>query len=209
MAFEEVPDPGDNAFKNGFLNKKYGENIVDHCNLWHHVEIKLPTSDNGSAKVLVSEDKAIFDFTKTKFSTAANDPVFPLKAVNASTSTTNKIRIYLGFVGGFIADAGMTSPSDSPPYLKTVTATPGSYVFYAHLTVGYNSSVGIWSVSASTIAVGASVPSSDSTNAYVLLANFTVGASGKITGISPMVTGSQAYERIGNATTYTEKNWKQ
>jgi len=44
----------ENAFEGGVLDKKWMFNVVGHLNLWHAGEVKLPSTEWGSGRILVS-----------------------------------------------------------------------------------------------------------------------------------------------------------
>ena len=60
MAVKIIPDVGDNAFENGFLNKEYAQRIVSLQNRqWF---VKIPAG-SGTGKVVESEQNVVIDLT--------------------------------------------------------------------------------------------------------------------------------------------------
>ena len=56
----------ENAFEGGVLDKKWMFNVVGHLNLWHAGEVKLPSTEWGSGKILVSNTGWVVDLTRLK-----------------------------------------------------------------------------------------------------------------------------------------------
>ena len=202
-----------NAFTD-VLNRKWWINVTDHLNLLHHVKWVLPSSANGSAKTFISEDGIINDLSKVKFGSAA-DATHRLSVVNASTTsggvTTPKVRVYLGFVGGQKADSTMVDPSDSPPFILPLPSAAATKYIICAVTVGYNSTTGIWSASACSIGSASTVPANTATLIYVPLAIVTVvaiatGFTVTTSAAGQIVSGDQWVARTGNATTYVDAN---
>ena len=204
--FDEVPDIGENAFTDGFLSRKFTNNVIDHCNLWHHLAVKLPSSKYVSAKFIIAEDKAVLDLTKVKFN--ADAATYPLQLISANTATQAKVRVVLGYVAGFKADSGMTTGSDSPVFLKTLASAATHYI-YADVTVAYSATVGVWQATACSVSTATSLPASTSTHAYVLIGSAVVATTSGglgVTSVTNAIGGSQLFQRIGNATTYVDYN---
>jgi len=65
MALQNIPAVGDDAFTQGFLNKKFADKVLSRVNRINKDTIILPPG-LGTAKVTDSEDSRIFDFTLMK-----------------------------------------------------------------------------------------------------------------------------------------------
>lgn len=63
MALEKIQDVGDNAFANGFLNKKFANMVIGRVNLLCAMEVKTG-ANMGSGKFLYSQEKIILDLSK-------------------------------------------------------------------------------------------------------------------------------------------------
>jgi hypothetical protein len=62
MAVNLIPDVGDNAFENGFLNKQYAQRLVSLQNrVWI---VKIPAG-SGTGKVIESEQNVVIDLTSS------------------------------------------------------------------------------------------------------------------------------------------------
>ena len=59
MAFEQIPAPGDDAFKGGFLDKKYGEKVVKRLNR----KTKVVSNGRMAGKVLETETDLTIDLS--------------------------------------------------------------------------------------------------------------------------------------------------
>ena len=205
-----------NAFTD-VLNRKWWINVTDHLNLLHHVKWVMPSSANGTAKTIIGRDGIINDLSKVKFGSAA-DATHRLSVVNASTTsggvTTPKVRVYLGFVAGIKADAGMTDPSDSPAYTLTLTSAAATKYIICTVTVGYNSTTGIWSASACSIGSGSTVPAPTTSAPYIIYIPLAIvqvvaiatGFTVTTSAAGQIVSGDQWVARTGNATTYVDAN---
>lgn len=192
MPFEEIKDVGDNAFKGGFLDRKYCDNVVDHCNLWHHWKVIVPSSSQGSAKFTITEDSAILDLSKLKLSATES---FPLQVMNAS-DTVAKVRVRSGYVSGRLADSTMTA-DDSTVFKLTLPYSGWNYI-YCEVTVAYDSATSIWTSSACAIIADSSATKArTATKQYVL-----IGAANRsgatVIGLSQVVSGNQWAVRYGS-----------
>lgn len=140
-------------------------------------------------------------------------PNFPLKIIDASTTSVAKVRVVLGYVAGFKADAGMTAGTDSPVFLLTLPSAAATYYVLAKVTVGYTAATGLWTASACTIVSPAptSITANTSTLIYVNLGTATVVSNGsggyRCSSVTPAVEGSLAVARVGNSTTYADYAW--
>ncbi len=206
---EEIDDVGDNAFLRGFLNKKYCDEVVDRLNLWLHMKVKTGSTARGSAKFIVSKDGVTLDLSLLKFATTS--AAGRLQLSSANTATVPKIRVTLGYVAGQIADAGMTDPTDSPPFLLTLASAVDTKYIYCAVTMAYDVDTGIWARDPGTPnAIGASsLPPASRPNTatiiYVYLGTVAVTANvAPATGyaasiINQVVSGDQGVARHGPA----------
>lgn len=181
--------------------KKFFNSLRDFC-----IQIQ-PVNGNGVKLDQLPKGRRLTVDVAEVVAADAAEANFPLKLIEANTSTLAKVRVVLGYVGGFKADTSM-SISDSPVFTKTLSSA-GTHYIYAELTVAYSATVGVWQVTASTVATNTTFPSATSTKAYVLLGTATVATSGAVlavTSVSSQVSGSQSFQRLGNATTYSDSN---
>lgn len=137
--------------------------------------------------------------------TSAASRIHPLQLVDATTGGDAKILIRTGNTAGRLAIAGMTDPG----YTSAALAA-GTKYFYAEVTIGYGAP--IWTSSASTIAVGASVPASTATLVRFELGHCIVESDGsggtrvQTGSIHQEVLGSQLVARVGNGSSYVDYN---
>jgi hypothetical protein len=59
MALEKIPEPGDDAYENGFLNKKYATKAVKRLNR----KLRVVASNFPEAAIKESEDSTLVDLT--------------------------------------------------------------------------------------------------------------------------------------------------
>ena len=164
----------DNAFEGGVLDKKWMFNAVAHMNLWHAGEVKLPSTDWGSGKILVSNAGWVVDLTKLKVPAEyrKNFREFHIEAAGA-----NKVRIYTGTLFGQLPTG--FSVGDSPMF--TLSSLANNDKIYAAITwdrrVLANGDI-VSTITSRTVAKAATVPTNDPLTAtrYYQLATVTLGA---------------------------------
>lgn len=145
--------------------------------------------------------------------------IFRLQLIDASTATVPKVRVRLGDMAGGVADAGMTDPGDSPPFIITLPSTNGWYYIYEDVELAYSDTDGTWSTTGRSISSGSSVPSDTVSgtlpspvtgHAYIEIGTAEVVSSsgGHIVGSIPpqSVSGDQWVARTGDSTTATHTN---
>ena len=164
----------ENAFEGGVLDKKWMFNAVAHMNLWHAGEVKLPSTDWGSGKILVSNAGWVVDLTRLKVPAEyrKNFREFHIEAAGA-----NKVRIYNGTLFGQLPDD--FSVNDSPMF--TLPSLSNNDKIFAKVT--WNRTVGAYgtfvsSITTRTIEAAATVPDNDQQTAtrHYELATVTLGA---------------------------------
>ena len=164
----------ENAFEGGVLDKKWMFNAVAHMNLWHAGEVKLPSTDWGSGKILVSNAGWVVDLTKLKVPAEyrKNFREFHIEAAGA-----NKVRIYNGTLFGELPDD--FSVNDSPIF--TLSSLANNDKIYAAITwdrrVLANGDIAS-TITSRTVAKAATVPANNNLTAtrYYELATVTLGA---------------------------------
>ena len=140
-----------------------------------------------------------------------------LSVVDASVGGTPRVRVYLGYVGGVIADPGMTDPGDSPAFKVTLPSTLGYYYICADLVLAYDdSSYGQWSVTSSAVADHVTVPAATATTSSVKIALVKVisaSGGGYEVSIDPVTgqiaSGDQFFARMGGASSLNDSNGTQ
>ena len=164
----------ENAFEGGVLDKKWMFNAVAHMNLWHAGEVKLPSTDWGSGKILVSNTGWVVDLTKLKVPAEyrQNFREFHIAAAGA-----NKVRIYTGTLFGSLPTG--FSVGDSPMF--TLSSLANNDKIYAKVTWNRTlSNTGdiVSTITTRTIEKAATVPANDNLTAtrHYELATVTLGA---------------------------------
>ena len=174
----------ENAFDGGVLDKKWMFNVVGHLNLWHAGEVKLPSTEWGSGRILVSNSGWMVDLTRLKIPDryGKNYREFHIEAAGA-----NKVRIYNGTLFGELPDD--FSVNDSPMF--TLSSLANNDKIYAKVT--WNRTLNITGDIASTITTrtiekAATVPENDpqAGTRHYLLATVTLG-----TGNIPVIAQSR------------------
>ncbi len=204
MAFQPIPPPGDDAFKDGALNKAYLGSIVKAAN--RGFEFSMPPGVQKPG-VLVGDDKVIFDFTKVQFQTLNALP-HPLRIYLANAVGVPKVRILTGYMNLIKADSTMTA-DEATPFILTLASTAGLKYIYADVTVAYNTTEGYWEATASSVTSGTSLPSATATHMFIQIGRVMVyaivgGFSSYIIGQD--VSGNQWVDRHGGDSTYTDKH---
>lgn len=213
MAVEEIPDAnGDNAFKGGFLDRKFCNLVTDRINRKYRVSCN---NSQGQAKFIVTEDDIVLDLTKFNGSGSAASAVHRLSVVNASTSSagvvTPKVRVYLGYVANRLADPTMTDVTDTPPFILTLASAVATKYIICAVTMAYDTATGIWSSTACAIGASSTITADTSTIAYIPLAVVQVvavtgGYSVNISSTGQMVSGDQYVVRTPGASNTSHTN---
>jgi hypothetical protein len=88
----------ENAFEGGVLDKKWMFNVVGHLNLWHAGEVKLPSTEWGSGKILVSNTGWVVDLTRLKV--PASSQVQSQRQFQIVAAGEDTVKIYNGTLFG-------------------------------------------------------------------------------------------------------------
>jgi hypothetical protein len=174
----------ENAFEGGVLDKKWMFNVVGHLNLWHAGEVKLPSSEWGSGKILVSNTGWVVDLTRLKV--PASSQVQSQREFQIVAFGANTVKIYNGTLFGELPDD--FAVNNSPMFTLTVA---NNDKIYAAITwdrrVKANGDI-VSTITSRTIEAAATVPTNDELTAtrYYELATITLG-----TGNIPIVAQSR------------------
>jgi len=174
----------ENAFEGGVLDKKWMFNVVGHLNLWHAGEVKLPSTEWGSGKILVSNTGWVVDLTRLKV--PASSQVQSQREFQIVAFGANTVKIYNGTLFGILPTG--FSVNNSP--IKTLTVASGNKI-YAAITwdrrVLANGDI-VSTITSRTIEAAATVPTNNTLTAtrYYELASVTLG-----TGNIPIVAQSR------------------
>ncbi len=164
----------ENAFEGGVLDKKWMFNVVGHLNLWHAGEVKLPSTEWGSGRILVSNTGWVVDLTRLKV--PASSQVQSQREFQIVAFGANTVKIYNGTLFGQLPTG--FSVGNSP--IKTLTVANGDKI-YAAITwdrrVLANGDI-VSTITSRTIEAAATVPTNDPLTAtrYYQLATITLGA---------------------------------
>jgi len=164
----------ENAFEGGVLDKKWMFNVVGHLNLWHAGEVKLPSTEWGSGKILVSNTGWVVDLTRLKV--PASSQVQSQREFQIVAAGANTVKIYNGTLFGQLPTG--FSVGNSP--IKTLTVANGDKI-YAAITwdrrVLANGDI-VSTITSRTIEAAATVPTNNTLTAtrYYELATVTLGA---------------------------------
>jgi hypothetical protein len=170
----------ENAFEGGVLDKKWMFNVVGHLNLWHAGEVKLPSSEWGSGKILVSNTGWVVDLTRLKV--PASSQVQSQRQFHIVAAGESTVKIYNGTLFGELPDD--FEVNNSPMFTLTVA---NNDKIYAAITwdrrVLANGDI-VSTITSRTIEADATVPANDPLEAtrYYELASITLG-----TGNIPIV----------------------
>jgi hypothetical protein len=164
----------ENAFEGGVLDKKWMFNVVGHLNLWHAGEVKLPSTEWGSGRILVSNTGWVVDLTRLKV--PASSQVQSQRQFQIVAFGANTVKIYNGTLFGELPDD--FEVNNSPMF--TLTVANGDKI-YAKVT--WNRIVSAFGDIASTITTrtieaAATVPTNNYLTAtrHYQLATVTLGA---------------------------------
>jgi hypothetical protein len=164
----------ENAFEGGVLDKKWMFNVVGHLNLWHAGEVKLPSSEWGSGKILVSNTGWVVDLTRLKV--PASSQVQSQREFQIVAFGANTVKIYNGTLFGELPDD--FAVNNSPMFTLTVA---NNDKIYAAITwdrrVKANGDI-VSTITSRTIEADATVPTNNPLTAtrYYELASITLGA---------------------------------
>jgi len=174
----------ENAFEGGVLDKKWMFNVVGHLNLWHAGEVKLPSTEWGSGKILVSNTGWVVDLTRLKV--PASSQIQCLREFQIVAFGANTVKIYNGTLFGQLPTG--FSVGNSPIF--TLTVANGDKI-YAKVT--WNRTLNITgnivsTITTRTIEAAATVPANDpqAGTRHYLLASVTLG-----TGNIPVIAQSR------------------
>ena len=169
----------ENAFEGGVLDKKWMFNVVGHLNLWHAGEVKLPSTEWGSGKILVSNTGWVVDLTRLKV--PASSQVQSQREFQIVAFGANTVKIYNGTLFGQLPTG--FSVNNSP--IKTLTVANGDKI-YAKVT--WNRTLNITgdivsTITTRTIEAAATVPANDpqAGTRHYQLATVTVDGGGVVT----------------------------
>jgi len=164
----------ENAFEGGVLDKKWMFNVVGHLNLWHAGEVKLPSTEWGSGKILVSNTGWVVDLTRLKV--PASSQVQSQRQFHIVAAGANTVKIYNGTLFGELPDD--FEVNNSPMF--TLTVANGDKI-YAAITwdrrVLANGDI-VSTITSRTIEAAATVPANNTLTAtrHYQLATITLGA---------------------------------
>ena len=164
----------ENAFEGGVLDKKWMFNVVGHLNLWHAGEVKLPSTEWGSGKILVSKTGWVVDLTRLKV--PASSQVQSQRQFHIVAAGANTVKIYNGTLFGELPDD--FEVNNSPMF--TLTVANGDKI-YAAITwdrrVLANGDI-VSTITSRTIEAAATVPANNTLTAtrHYQLATITLGA---------------------------------
>lgn len=139
----------ENAFDGGVLDKKWMFNAVAHMNLWHAGEVKLPSTDWGSGKIMVSNTGWVVDLTKLKVPAAAQLQLLREFDISVQSDNDSTVRVMAGTWMG-ISSFGTTNIGTRGAY-HTLTVAHGNTIYVRFDTNTY----------AITVLAGATMPSND------------------------------------------------
>jgi len=164
----------ENAFEGGVLDKKWMFNVVGHLNLWHAGEVKLPSTEWGSGRILVSNTGWVVDLTRLKV--PASSQVQSQREFQIVAFGANTVKIYNGTLFGQLPTG--FSVNNSP--IKTLTVANGDKI-YAKVTWNRTlSNTGdiVSTITTRTIEAAATVPADDPAvgTRHYQLATITLGA---------------------------------
>jgi len=86
----------ENAFEGGVLDKKWMFNVVGHLNLWHAGEVKLPSTEWGSGKILVSNTGWVVDLTRLKVPASSQLQCLREFDISVQSNPDSTVRVMAG-----------------------------------------------------------------------------------------------------------------
>ena len=139
----------ENAFEGGVLDKKWMFNAVAHMNLWHAGEVKLPSTDWGSGRILVSNTGWVVDLTKLKVPAAAQLQLLREFDISVHSDNDSTVRVMRGTWMG-VGQTGAINAGTRAAY-HILTVANGDKIYVRFDTHTY----------AVTVLAGATMPSNN------------------------------------------------
>ena len=139
----------ENAFEGGVLDKKWMFNAVAHMNLWHAGEVRLPSTDWGSGKILVSNTGWVVDLTRLKVPAAAQLQLLREFDISVQSDNDSTVRVMRGTWMG-VGQTGAINAGTRAAY-HILTVANGDTIYVRFDTHTY----------AVTVLAGATMPSND------------------------------------------------
>ena len=171
----------ENAFEGGVLDKKWMFNAVAHMNLWHAGEVKLPSTDWGSGKILVSNTGWVVDLTKLKVPAAAQLQLLREFDISVQSDNDSTVRVMAGTWMG-VSSFGSTNQGTRAAY-HTLTVANGDTIYVKFNTNTY----------AITVLAGATMPSNDEHIGLYYRSLATVSIAAGVISITQYVWGPFEY----------------
>ena len=140
----------ENAFDGGVLDKKWMFNVVGHLNLWHAGEVKLPSTEWGSGKILVSNSGWVVDLTKLKVPASSQLQLLREFDISVQSDNDSTVRVMAGTWMG-IKQTGATNAGTRDAY-HTLTVANGDKIY---LKLDYHK---LNSLAELTVLAGATLP---------------------------------------------------
>jgi hypothetical protein len=169
----------ENAFEGGVLDKKWMFNVVGHLNLWHAGEVKLPSSEWGSGKILVSNTGWVVDLTRLKV--PASSQVQSQREFQIVAAGANTVKIYNGTLFGELPDD--FEVNNSPMFTLPVANNDKIYAKVTwNRTLNVTGDI-VSTITTRTIEAAAAVPANDpqAGTRHYQLATVTVDGGGVVT----------------------------
>lgn len=180
--------------------------------LW--VKSRQPVPSTNDFSVSEGSDGVRFRLNNkisTQIAAAANLS-YRLELISADAAGTPKVQIRLGYVGDEIADAGMTDPTDTPPFLLTLPSAADTYYIYCDVTMAYDASTTVWARDSGTpneVNYSTTAPPRAGTatlmHVYLGAVAVTSVSGGYQTAVlkpDPKNSGDRWVARVGDASTY-------
>ncbi len=159
----------ENAFEGGVLDKKWMFNVVGHLNLWHAGEVKLPSTEWGSGRILVSNTGWVVDLTRLKVPASSQLQLLREFDISVQSNTDKTVKVMYGTWMGLSLTCA-NNPGTRSAY-TVLTVANGDKIYLKFNTNTY----------AITVLAGATMPSNNEHTSfyYRQLATVTI-ASGRI-----------------------------
>jgi len=175
----------ENAFEGGVLDKKWMFNVVGHLNLWHAGEVKLPSTEWGSGKILVSNTGWVVDLTRLKVPASSQLQLLREFDISVHNNADLTVRVMYGTWMGL----GLTcanNPGTRGAY-TVLTVADGDKIYLA-LDYHMLSSLGTL-----TVLAGAAVPNNVPGDGLFYRQLGTVSIAGGLISISQTLWGPLEY----------------
>jgi hypothetical protein len=169
----------ENAFEGGVLDKKWMFNVVGHLNLWHAGEVKLPSTEWGSGRILVSNTGWVVDLTRLKV--PASSQVQSQREFQIVAFGANTVKIYNGTLFGELPDD--FEVNNSPMFTLPVANNDKIYAKVTwNRTLNVTGDI-VSTITTRTIEAAAAVPANDpqAGTRHYQLATVTVDGGGVVT----------------------------